>query len=128
MSAADPRTILLVEDVETSRLLTRLHLERAGYRVLEAETAEAGLELAGRIRADLFVIDGMLPQMDGFQMCRCLRAVPEYLDTPILLLSGLEEPEWPAHALEAGATEFIAKSKNWGALIARVHAYLNART
>jgi len=117
-------TILIVEDDETDRLIVRLFLEQAGYRVLEATNAEDGLDLCGRTRPDLLLVDGLLPFMDGFQMTRTLRAIPEYRDTPILILSGLEEPEWPARALEAGATGFILKSNDWDGLVARIRQYL----
>jgi DNA-binding response OmpR family regulator len=113
-------TILIVEDDETDRLIVRLFLEQAGYRVLEAASAEDGLALCGRTRPDLMLVDGLLPFMDGFQMTRALRAIPEYRDTPILILSGLEEPEWPARAIEAGATGFILKSNDWDGLVARI--------
>lgn len=121
---SEARTILIVEDDETDRLIVRLFLEQAGYRVLEVEDAESGLELCSHTRPDLLLIDGLLPHMDGFQMTRALRAIPEYRDTPILILSGLEEPEWPARAIEAGATGFILKSNNWDELVARIGQYL----
>ncbi|MBZ0131887.1 MAG: response regulator [Rhodocyclaceae bacterium] len=121
---SDAPTILVVEDNETDRLIVRLFLEQAGHRVLEADSAESGLELCSRTRPDLLLIDGMLPFMDGFQMTRALRAIPEYRDTPILVLSGLEEPEWPARAIEAGATGFILKSNNWNELVERIGRYL----
>lgn len=120
----EAQTILIVEDDETDRLIVRLFLEQAGYRVLEVESAESGLELCSRTRPDLLLIDGLLPLMDGFQMTRALRAIPEYRDTPILVLSGLEEPEWPARALEAGATGFILKSNNWDELVERIRQHL----
>lgn len=121
---SDAQTILIVEDDATDRLIVRLFLEQAGYRVMEAATAEDGLELCGRTRPDLMLIDGLLPFMDGFQITRALRAIPEYRDTPILILSGLEEPEWPARALEAGATGFILKSNDWDGLVARIRQEL----
>jgi putative two-component system response regulator len=123
---SDAQTILIVEDDETDRLIVRLFLEQAGYRVLEANSAESGLELCNRTRPDLLLIDGLLPRMNGFQMCRALRAIPEYRDSPILVLSGLEEPEWPARAIEAGATGFILKSNNWDELVERIRQELAA--
>jgi len=119
-------TVLVVEDNETDRLLVRLLLEQAGYRVMEADSAETGLELCGRTRPrpDLLLVDGLMPSMNGFQLCRALRAIPEYRDTPIFLLSGLDEPETPARALEAGATGFILKSDDWDGLVTVVKQYL----
>lgn len=121
---SDTQTILIVEDDETDRLIVRLFLEQAGYRVLEADNAESGLDLCNRTRPDLLLIDGLLPRMDGFQMCRALRAIPEFRDTPLLVLSGLEEPEWPARAIEAGATGFILKSNDWDELVERIRQHL----
>lgn len=121
---SEAQTILIVEDDETDRFIVRLFLEQAGYGVLEAESAEAGLALCARTRPDLLLIDGLLPKMDGFRMTRALRAIPEYRDTPILILSGLEEPEWPGRALEAGATGFILKSNDWNGLVARIRGHL----
>ncbi|HNQ56611.1 MAG: hypothetical protein DPW12_01135 [Rhodocyclaceae bacterium] len=96
----------------------------AGFFWLEVDSAEAGLALCARTRPDLLLVDGLLPQMDGFQMTRALRTIPEYRDTPILILSGLEEPEWPARAMAAGATGFILKSNNWDALVDRIRRHL----
>jgi len=118
-------TVLVIEDNETDRLLVRLILEHAGYRVIEADSAQTGLELCGRTRPDLLLVDGLMPSMNGFQMCRALRAIPEYRDTPIFLLSGLDEPEWPARALEAGATGFMLKSDDWDGLVTIVKQYLD---
>ncbi len=120
----DAPTILIVEDNETDRLIVRLYLEQACYSVMEADSAENGLALCGRTRPDVLLVDGMLPGMNGFQLCSALRAIPEYRDTPIFVLSGLEEPEWPARALAAGATGFILKSDDWDALIALVGRHL----
>ena len=117
---SERKTLLIVEDDETDRLIVRLFLEQAGYRVEGAENAESGLDLCRRTRFDLCIIDGLLPYMDGFQMVRSLRAVPEYADVPLIILSGLEEPEWPARALAAGATDFILKSNNWNSLVAKI--------
>ena len=113
----EAQSILIVDDNESDRLITRVLLEQAGYHVMEADSAESGLELCGRTRPDLLLIDGLMPGMNGFEMCRALRAIPEYRDTPIFVLSGLEEPEWPVRALEAGATGFILKSDDWTGMV-----------
>ncbi len=118
------KTIHIIEDDETDRLIVRLFLEQAGFQVLESSSAEEGLEACARTRPDLMLIDGLLPGMDGIQMVQALRAIPEYRDTPILVLSGLEEPQWPARALAAGATGFILKSNNWDTLVGDIRKYL----
>jgi CheY-like chemotaxis protein len=94
--------------------------------VFESDTAESGLELCSRQRFDLCLIDGMLPRMDGFQMVSSLRAMPEYRDVPLVILSGLEGAEWPARAMAAGATEFIVKSDDWNGLVERVQKLIAA--
>lgn len=127
MKTPEPATILLVDDDETGRLLVKLFLEHAGIRVVEADTAESGLELCRRQRFDLCLIDGMLPRMDGFQMVRSLRAVPEYRDVPLVILSGLDGAEWPSRAKDAGATDFIIKSNDWTGLVEKVQWLVASR-
>lgn len=117
-------TVLVVDDNETDRVIARLFLEQAGYRVMEADSAESGLDLCSRTRLDLLLIDALLPKMDGFQMCSALRAIPEFRDTPIFMLSGLEEPEAEADALKAGATGFIVKARDWNKVVAIIRQHL----
>lgn len=126
MSQTRAATVLLVDDDETSRLLVQLLLEQAGIDVVEADSAESGLELCRAQRFDLCLIDGMLPRMDGFQMVSALRNVAGYRGLPLVILSGLDGPEWPARAIAAGATRFLHKSSDWDELVKTVQQLIAA--
>ena len=126
MSRTRLPTALLVDDDETSRLLVRLFIEQADINVVEAETAEAGLALGHARRFDLCLIDGMLPRMDGFQLVSALRNLAEYRDVPLVILSGLDGPEWPVKAIAAGATRFLHKTDDWNDLVEIVKQLISA--
>jgi DNA-binding response OmpR family regulator len=105
--------ILLVDDDESGRLLLRLALENEGYEVIDAPTAELGLERVRDEEINAAIIDAVLPGMDGFEMCRRMRAAGRYRTLPIMILTGLEDPGYRSRADEAGADAFIYKSHDW---------------
>ncbi|MHB0936807.1 MAG: response regulator [Armatimonadota bacterium] len=79
--------ILLIEDNDDIRALTHLVLERDGYSVLTAADGETGLRLLGQETVDLLLLDIMLPGMDGWEVCRRLRADPRSASLPVLLFT-----------------------------------------
>jgi DNA-binding response OmpR family regulator len=82
------KKILVVEDDEVERELVRMTLEREGYRVFTAEDGERGFEMALSERPDLIVTDVSMPEADGVQLVRRVRAAPEVAATPILVTTG----------------------------------------
>ncbi|MDQ4097723.1 MAG: response regulator transcription factor, partial [Actinomycetota bacterium] len=113
--------ILLVEDDRRIRTSLRLVLEDEGYSVDEAESAEAALEILDRHAADVAIVDLMLPGMDGFDLCRRLRATN---DIPILILSARSDSHDVVAGLEAGADDYVVKPAVPKELSARVRALL----
>lgn len=113
-------TILIIEDEPTERMLTRAHLEQAGYKVIEADDAPAGLELAHKVQPDLIILDINLPTTNGFEVCKSLRATPSLRQTPILISTGLDDTESVAEGFIAGASDFLTKPIIWGLLSYRV--------
>jgi two-component system, OmpR family, manganese sensing response regulator len=109
MSMPD-KSILYIEDHEDTRLMIISALETDGYRVVTAGTATAGLMLAKNSRFDLYLIDYLLPDSSGVELCRSLR----FFDptTPILLLTGINDPEVQREAFAAGAQGYIVKPAN----------------
>ncbi|NJN40233.1 MAG: response regulator, partial [Gammaproteobacteria bacterium] len=104
-------TVLLVDDDDLDRFLVRLVLDAAGYRVLEAPTAEAALDLMGIAgHPDALIIDYVMPGMDGAEFCRKIRTLAALQHVPIVMRTGLEDPRIDALALEAGANRLLAKS------------------
>ena len=82
------KKILVVEDDEVERELVRMTLERDGYRVFTAEDGDRGFEAAMAERPDLIVTDVSMPEADGVQLVRRVRAAPEVAATPILVTTG----------------------------------------
>ena len=114
--------ILLVDDEPSIIQLSRMYLERDGFRVCEAGDGEAALETATKQRPALIVLDVMLPKLDGFDVCRKLRASGD--QTPIIMLTARDEDVDKIIGLELGADDYLTKPFNPRELIARVKAIL----
>lgn len=113
--------ILVIEDDRPTRLVLARELAAAGYRVVQAEDARAGLErFAGR-RPDLVLLDLGLPDMDGLDVVRAIR---REATTPIVILSGRYAEREKVEALDRGADDYITKPFGVGELRARVRVAL----
>jgi signal transduction histidine kinase len=118
--------ILVVDDDEMQRLLARDFLENAGYAVAEAENGAEGLARARALRPDIVLLDVMMPGLDGFEVCRQIRADPEIGNLPVLIVTGLEDWNAIERGFEAGATDFLTKPVNWPLFRYRVQFTLRA--
>jgi DNA-binding response OmpR family regulator len=117
---AMPR-ILIVDDEPNIVELARLYLEKEGYTVQGVGRGEDALTQLKRFNPDLLVLDLMLPDMDGFEICRRVRASS---DTPILMLTARREDVDKILGLEIGADDYFTKPFNPRELVARVKAIL----
>ena len=117
MSAPDkPARILVIEDDAMIRLMVSEVLGEAGHEVIEAGSAEAGLELFEREPADLVLLDLRLPGMSGFDACTRLRAHPAGKHLPVMVMTGLDDRQSIIDAYDSGATDFLAKPIVWDLL------------
>jgi DNA-binding response OmpR family regulator len=114
--------ILLVDDEPSIIQLARMYLEREGFRTESAGDGEAALGAVDRLRPALVVLDVMLPKLDGFEVCRRLRASQP--DTAILMLTARDEDIDKILGLELGADDYLTKPFNPRELVARVKAIL----
>jgi DNA-binding response OmpR family regulator len=114
-------TILIVDDELPLLESLRIALERHHYAVLTATTGAQAVQVARQARPDLIILDVMLPQLDGFEVCRILRAE---LPTPILMLTAREDPADKVIGLELGADDYLTKPFHLRELLARVKAML----
>ena len=114
--------VLLVDDEPSILQLARMYLEREGFRVDEAADGEAALEAVARHRPALMVLDVMLPKLDGFEVCRRLRA--ENNPLAIIMLTARDEDIDKVLGLELGADDYLTKPFNPRELVARVKAIL----
>jgi two-component system chemotaxis response regulator CheY len=117
MSAAEPKTILTVDDSRTMRDMLRLALAEAGYRVVQAIDGIDGLEQLQSQGADVIITDINMPNLDGLGFIERVRSDPRRRATPILVLTTESEPEVKDRARKAGATGWIVKPFNPGKLV-----------
>ena len=116
-----PPLILVVDDEPKIARLARDYLEKNGFRVVTAADGQSALTIARREKPDLLILDLMLPQMDGREVCRILRRES---DVPIIMLTTLSEEIDQVTGLEIGADDYITKPFSVRALVARVRALL----
>ena len=114
--------ILLVDDEPSIVQLARMYLEREGFRIQEAADGEAALEAVKKHRPALAVLDVMLPKLDGFEVCRRLRA--ENNPVAIIMLTARDDDIDKIIGLELGADDYLTKPFNPRELVARVKAIL----
>ena len=114
-----PKKILIVEDEANIRELLRLYLEREGYTVLEAENSVEGIKKWKSDKPDMLLLDVMMPVMDGWEVCREIRAES---DVPIIMLTAKGETADRVSGLEMGADDYIVKPLEMPEVIARVRA------
>ncbi len=113
--ASDKRKllVLIVDDDASMRLLMRASLEKEDMHVEEAADGEAALVFLENIMPDVILLDVQMPMMDGFTVCQKIRSLPNGVDVPILMITGLDDTESIQRAYDAGATDFVIKPINW---------------
>jgi DNA-binding response OmpR family regulator len=116
-----PQRILVVDDEPKVARLARDYLEKNGFRVTTAADGQSALTIARREKPDLVILDLMLPQIDGREVCRILRRES---DVPIIMLTALSEEIDQVTGLEIGADDYIIKPFSLRMLVARVRALL----
>ncbi|OPX83038.1 MAG: Alkaline phosphatase synthesis transcriptional regulatory protein PhoP [Pelotomaculum sp. PtaB.Bin013] len=117
--------ILVVEDEKNILELVRFNLERDGYQVLTALDGVKGLEIARNEAPDLILLDVMLPEMDGLEVCQELRRDTATKSIPIIMLSARAEELDRMLGLEMGADDYVTKPFSPRELSARIKTRLN---
>lgn len=110
--------ILVIDDDPAMTDLLKVLLAPTGALILTALTGQDGLAQASQHNPDIIILDLMMPEMDGWQVCRKVR---ETSKTPILILSALDSPGMVAAALDAGADDYLIKPVTSGVLIAHIN-------
>ena len=117
------KTVVLVEDSLTQA--TRLkHFLKSYYRIIHAEKASIALEVSAQASPDLIVTDVTMPEMDGFELCRRIKSHESLSHTPVLMLTGMSEPEDIIWGLEAGADSYLTKPYEDEELLSRIEFVL----
>jgi phosphoserine phosphatase RsbU/P len=120
-------TILIIDDNDINRQVLTGILRREGYELLQASDGEHALVLAHSARPDLALLDIMMPGMDGYEVCRRLKADPETVDMPVIFLSALAETANKVRGLDLGAVDYITKPFDQAEVLARVRSHLKIR-
>lgn len=118
-------TILVVDDEADIRGLLRVLLQRAGYTVAEAATGSDVRAAVAEHKPDLVLLDVMLPDLDGYDVCRLLKGDPASRHIPILMQTGLRGRTEELRAMGAGADGFLSKPVVRAELLANVEAHLS---
>lgn len=118
---AREKTILIAEDDKTLVDVLRYNFTKEGYNVVTASDGSRALEAARRDKPDLIILDIMLPELDGFEVCRILRSE---MAVPILMLTAKDEEIDKVVGLEIGADDYMTKPFSMRELLARIRAML----
>jgi two-component system cell cycle response regulator len=102
-------TVLVVEDSHTQALHLQALLEREGLDVALAFDGKAGVEMAGRVRPSVAILDVQMPEMNGFEVCQRLKEMDATADTPIIMLTCRDENDAVMEGLQRGAIDYIPK-------------------
>ena len=117
-------TILIVEDEKNILELVKYNLEKEGYHVLTAIRGDLGLELARKNKPSLLILDLMLPELDGLEVCKILKNNEKTAGIPIIMLTAKSQESDKVVGLELGADDYVSKPFSPRELVARVKAVL----
>lgn len=128
LNPLEEKTVILIADDESlSRKSLSLILKKDGYEILAVENGQECLISYQQRQPDIVLLDGLMPIMDGFECCRQLKLLPNSEDTPILMITGLDDNKSVNQAYEVGATDFLTKPINPAVLRRRIRYLLDAK-
>ncbi|TKB65398.1 MAG: response regulator transcription factor [Nitrospira sp.] len=122
MATHTPKKILIVEDEADIAQLVKLYLEKDGFRTTVATTGAEGLKQIKSDRPDMVILDLMLPEMDGLEICKKIRTTPDTALLPVLMLTAKAEESDTIIGLELGADDYVTKPFSPKVLVTRVKA------
>lgn len=121
-------TVLIVDDDDFQRTIVRKTLEAKNYRLLFAEGGLKALEILHNQRPDLILMDVMMPEIDGIETTRRLKAMPQFANVPVVMITGKSVSNIVIESLQAGATDFVVKPIDRESLIGKVTDILRTIT
>lgn len=127
MLSNEQTNILIVDDDHVTRHMVSKILKNSNYNIFEATNGKEAIELYNTVSPHIILMDVMMPIMDGYAACNKIRESSDFLELPIIMLTGLDDVEAVKSALDSGATDFISKPINWVLFEQRVNYALHAR-
>jgi putative two-component system response regulator len=119
--------ILIVDDESGARAALEFLLRREGFEVRDAADGPSAIQECATFRPDLILLDIMMPGMDGFEVCRHIKATPETRLTPVVLITGLTATEDRIMGINSGADDFLSKPIDLNELLARTRSLLRLK-
>ncbi|HYA13462.1 MAG TPA: PAS domain S-box protein [Syntrophales bacterium] len=116
-------TILIVDDTPIELQIMAMTLSNEGYQIAVATNGKQALDMVGKITPDLILLDIMMPEMDGFEVCKILKGSVETRDVPVIFLTVKDEMEDILKGYEAGAVDYVTKPFNSAELLARIRTH-----
>jgi DNA-binding NtrC family response regulator len=120
-------TVLIVDDVPANLSLMRSTIESEGYRILGAKTGADALRIAGAAIPDVIMLDVMMPGMDGYEVCRKLKAAKETQDIPVIFVTMKDDQSGVAEGFRAGGVDYIPKPFEREEVLLRLRTHLELR-
>ncbi|OVE72644.1 hypothetical protein BVX93_02120 [bacterium B13(2017)] len=115
------KTILVIEDMNSQRFIYKFNFKKMGFNVMGAETGEIALILAETHNPDLIISDVMLPRINGFEVCRQLKANEKTKNIPIIFVTAKSQKEDIIEGINAGGTHYIVKPFDFNELISKIY-------
>ncbi len=124
--ASHAERVLIVDDMPDNLALLHDALDESGYTVLVATSGEAALQIAAEMHPDVVVLDALMPNIDGFEVARRLKADPATASAPIIFMTGLSDTEHVEAAFAAGGVDYVTKPIRPREVLARIAAHLRS--
>jgi DNA-binding response OmpR family regulator len=128
MSKALKERVLVIDDEPDLLELIEVNMKAAGFEVLSASNGKEGLEMARKTKPELIVLDVMLPELGGLEVCKSLRRDPATADIPVLMLTARATEIDRVLGLELGADDYVTKPFSTRELVLRVKNLLRRKT
>jgi DNA-binding response OmpR family regulator len=119
-----PQIMVVDDDADTVSILAR-HLQREGFVAIEAASGAECIKLAHERPVDVILLDLMMPEMDGFQVCRKLKENPSTAEIPVIMVTARDDLDARAEGMRLGVSDFLAKPVFRRQLANRIRAQLN---
>lgn len=123
----ESEVILIVDDTPDNLLVLFSYLEEQGFKVLLAEDGESALQIAQSQTPDLILLDILMPNIDGFETCRRLKAKPSTREIPVIFLTALSETVNKVQGFKLGGVDYVTKPWEQEEILARIQTHLNLR-
>jgi len=122
-----PDTVLVIDDSPENRLLLSSQLSMEGYQILQAHDGYDGLRIAREHNPEIILLDVMMPDINGFEVCKQLKAEPTTHLIPIIMVTALRDIKHRIEGIEAGADEFLSRPHNREELLVRVRTLIRLK-